>query len=229
MNKRKPLKYETFSDELKTFIRETYTKEYSVTQVVIQIKTNLNINNLGRKPVEDYLKSINIYEGASGVNYMKNKVMKNENIMMEKYGVKNWSNLEGNGWSKINNIPYTKKVKYLTDDFKVYQQEVSKLTKKIISKMTKPIYCEYTGILFADEEVDKVNPNDARKRTVDHKMPVLICYLNGLDVGTTCNKDNLMFVLRCVNTTKSNTTYESFLPIAKTIRKVYIDEGFKSN
>ncbi len=105
---------------------------------------------------------------------------------------------------------------------------LEKETKKNIKHIDFPTYCYYTGIQFADEE-GLVNPNDPRKRSVDHKVPVIICYLNGISVEQAGSIDNLTFVLKYVNSVKSNTEHKSFLAVAHKIRKVFINEGYKSN
>lgn len=55
-----------------------------------------------------------------------------------------------------------------------------------------------------------------------------MCYLNNIRAEEAGSKDNIVFVLKYVNSVKSNTLHESFLTIANKIRKVFIDEGFES-
>jgi len=224
------LKHKTFTDELKDFIRNSYLKNYSVTKVIDEVKSNFQGNiegNIGRNPITNYLKEIGIYEGLNGSNYLKKKVENNVKIMNERYGVDNWGQVNGEGWSKLNSIPY-EKISYLDTDFLEYRKLVDKLSKKNKKFITEDVYCYYTGIMFADAEYDKVNPNDPRKRSLDHKIPIIICYLDGISCEDVASLDNLIYVLRYVNSIKSNTDHDSFIPIARKIRKVFINEGFKS-
>ncbi len=228
MDKRKIKKYETFSDDLKKFIIVQYEKLYSVTKVLNLIKIQYNIK-LGRKPIEDYLKSIDIYEGLNGENYLKTKVANNEKILMERYGVKNWGQTENGGYKLQNKIPY-ERLNFIDKDIKKYKTNVEKLTRLNIKKMKMiPEYCFYTGIKFIDCEQNKVNPNDPRKRSIDHKIPVIICYFNNIPAEKTASIDNLVFVLKYVNSIKGNTLHESFLNIAPKLRKAFINAGYKSN
>lgn len=211
------------TNEMKQFYVDTYLETYSVSEILRR-----SGNSVGRDRIVRILKDEGIYEGLNGENYLKKKVENNENIMLERYGVKNAGQLPGNGWESLNSIPY-EKIDFLDAEYKKYKKLVEKYTKKNINKIEKPKYCNYTGIRFADDELESVNPNDPRKRSVDHKVPVIICYLNGIDPMVAASADNLVFVLRYVNTIKSNTLHESFLSIAPKIRKVFINEGFESN
>lgn len=219
-------KYETFSNELKKFIETEYKKTYSVTKVLLAIKDKFEMD-ISRKPIENYLKYLDIYEGLNGPNYLKMKVENNKKIMMKKYGVENYGQLKNSGYVILNNIEYTK-ISYIDEEYKLYRNAVNKETKKNIKKMDVPNYCYYTGILFADIE-GKSNPNDPRKRSVDHKIPIIHCYLNGISIEKASSIDNIVFVLKYVNSIKGNTLEESFIPLAKKIRKVFINEGYKSN
>lgn len=226
MDKRLTKKYETFSEELKIFIETRYKEEYSVS--IIHKEVQERFGKIGRGPISDYLKSIGIYEGLNGPNYLKKKVENNEKIMMERYGVINWGQTKEGGYRKQNKIPYNK-ISYLDDGYKKYRDDVEKITRKNIKKLDAiPKYCEYTGILFADEN-GATNPNDPRKRSVDHKIPAVICYLNGISAEDAGSIDNIIFVLKYVNSIKSNTEHNSFLSVAHKIRKVFINEGYESN
>jgi len=217
------MKINVITEEIRNLIIETYKQEYSVSKVMEKCP-----KGIGRKRVEKILKDVNVYEGLNGKNYLKKKVENHEKLMMEKYGVINWGQTKNGGYRSQNKIPY-KKISFLTDDYKKYRLLVEKETEKNIKKFFKtyPKYCYYTKILFADEE-GPVNPNDPRKRSVDHKVPVLHCYLNNIDVEKASSIDNIIFVLRYVNAVKGQTLEESFLPIVEKIRKVFINEGFKS-
>lgn len=225
MDKRKIKKYELFSDELKKSIELEYQKTYSVTKV-LEIISNEFEEKVGRNPVVDYLKSKNLYEGLKGPNYLKKKVENNKKIMLEKYGVENYGQLKSSGWTIQNKIPY-KTIKCLDEDYRSYRKKVDKITKKNIQQI-KSDYCFYTGIKFADID-GPTNPNDPRKKSIDHRLPVIYCYLNEISIEDAGSINNIVYVLRYVNSIKGNTLEESFIPIAKKIRKIFKNEGFESN
>jgi CxxC motif-containing protein len=226
VDKRKIKKYETFSEDLKQFIEKKYKECYSTTQVVKSVNELYNLH-LGRGAIEEYLKYIKIYEGLTGENYLKNKVEKNKKVMMERYGVENWGQTSDGGYKAQNKIPYDK-IPILSKDFKRYKLEVEKVTKQNKKHIKNIDFCFYTGIRFVDTEQEKVNPNDPRKRSIDHKIPIIICFLNNISPEIAGGIDNLIFVLKYVNSIKGNTLHESFLSIAPKIRKVFINEGYKS-
>jgi hypothetical protein len=70
--------------------------------------------------------------------------------------------------------------------------------------------CQLTGITFADELSEQVNPNDYRKRTCDHKRSVLACYLDGLTPEKCASPDNLIFICRYANSVKGNMSVDDF-------------------
>ena len=212
------------TEEMKNTYLKIYKETYSVSEIMRRSK-----DGVGRGRIVNILKKEGIYEGLNGPNYIKKKVENHEKIMMEKYGVINWGQMKDAGYKKQNKIPY-KNVSYLTDDYKNYREHVDKLTKLNIKKYydkNVPKYCYYTGIKFADEE-GPVNPNDPRKRSIDHKTPVIHCFLTGVSVEEASSLDNVVFVLKYVNSIKAQSTEESILPIAKEIRKAFLDEGFSS-
>jgi len=222
-------KHELFSDELKDFIKKRYQEEYSVSIVLKEVRSRFE--NIGRNPIVKYLKDIGIYEGLTGKNYLKKKTENHEQIMLERYGVINWGQTKDSGYSKQNKIPY-EKISYLDDKYKKYRTAIEKLTRKNVKELKKinklPKYCQYTGILFKDEDGES-NPNDPRKRSIDHKIPIMVCYLNNVSIEEASSLNNIMFVLKYVNSVKGNTDHDSFLTIAEKIRKVFIDEGYQSN
>lgn len=209
--------------EMESKYIELYLQTYSLSEVM-RIICN---DGISRNKITNILKSVGVYEGLNGPNYLTKKVENQEKLMLERYGVSNISKISSNGWCKTNSIPYIKP-RVLDEDYKVYHKKVSTLSKKNIKSMSIPRYCDYTGILFSDEEGPS-NPNDHRKRSIDHKVPIIICYLNGISIEDAADKNNLVYVLRYVNSIKGNTLHESFIPIAYKIRKVFINEGFKSN
>lgn len=210
------------TDSMKQRYIDLYKETYSVSKVM----RNCN-DGVGRGRIVKILKDEGIYEGLTGENYLKKKVENNEKIMLEKYGVINWGQTKEGGYRKQNKIPY-KKVSYLTDDYKEYRIKVDKLTKKNIKhhfKNNLPKYCMYTGIMFADEE-GLTNPNDPRKRSVDHRIPIIHCFLNNVPIEEAANIDNITFVLKYVNSIKAQSTEESILPIMEKIKEAFINEGF---
>lgn len=215
-----------FYSEKKQEIIDHYETHYSISKIIRDFKVNGH-EILQRDKIEKILKDADIYEGMYGENYLKKKVEVTQKALSDRYGVINPGQLVGGGWTKQNKIPY-KKFVFLYDEFKDYREKVSKITKESISKIDPPRFCEYTGILFADEE-GPTNPNDPRKRSIDHTIPIIICYLNNISAEYAGSTDNIKFVLKFVNSIKGNSLEESFLPIALKIRKALINEGFESN
>ena len=211
------------TEEMKDSYINLYKDTYSVSEILRQSN-----DGVGRTKIEKILKEEGIYEGLNGKKYLEKKTENLKNICQEKYGVDNYSQLKLSGWATQNDIPY-KKINFLNEEYKLYNKEITKLTKKNSKKIEETQYCFYTGIQFIDVEQDKVNPNDPRKRTIDHKIPVIICYLNNISVEDASSVDNIVYVIRYVNSIKGNTLHDSFLSIAPKIRKVFINEGCKSN
>jgi len=213
----------TISTKMKTFYIDTYKQTYSVSEIM-----RLANDGVGRSRIVSILRQEDIYEGLSGPNYLKRKVENLEKIMMQRHGVSNAGQLEYGGYQSRNKIPY-EKLDFLSTDYKTYREQVDKKTRINIKQISDMRYCYYTGIEFADVSQDKVNPNDPRKRSIDHKMPVIICYLNDISIEDASSIDNITYVLKYVNSIKGNTLHESFLAISPKIRKVFVDEGYKSN
>jgi hypothetical protein len=218
------MKYEKFTDELKEFITKTYLDTYSTTKVQEGVKLHFD-PLMGRSPIVDYLKSVNLYEGLNGSNYLKKKVELQVKLLQEKYGVSNWGQMSDGGWKIQNKIPY-KKIKMI-DEIVEYKKQVEKLTYKTIKKMKKlgniPTHCEYTNVLFADSE-GTPNPNDPRKRTVDHVVPVSHCFLLGWSPGKAASEDNIKYILRLVNTMKGNSDYTSFAPLIPVLKRAFDED-----
>ena len=87
-------------------------------------------------------------------------------------------------------------------------------------------YCYYTGIKFADVEKQFVNPNDPRKRSLDHKIPLAICYIKGMTMDEANDPDNLCWCLKVINNIRGTSDLESFKPIAEYYRKKFIEAGY---
>lgn len=205
--------------DMKNLIKTKYLETYSVTDVM------RSLPGVCRGRIVKVLEEIGVYEGISGVNQQKHKQEKIKRTMLNRYGVINNGQRDGQGFKKLNKVPY-KKISYLSEEFQKYKTEVERLTWKIASKLEKPDRCFYTGVKFIDAEQKEVNPNDPRKRTVDHKVPVLVGYLTGMSVEEVADANNLSFVLRYVNSAKGNTLHENFLPIAEKIKQVFKNEGY---
>lgn len=231
-------KYKNEVNRIKQNIRkdnlvlEKYKELYSVTKLCKYIKkkekTELYESKL-RDILVEYLKEIGIYEGLNGPNYLKQKQKEYKSIMTDRYGVINAGQMTGNGWEKSNKIPYRKL--QLDNDLSEYKKSVQRRTKYTVRKLYNdnniPSYCEYTGIRFADEQ-GETNPNDPLKRTVDHIIPVVEGYLNGLSVEEMCNRKNLSFCIRYCNTLKGAMDLETFkTKIARPLREKLIDEGYE--
>lgn len=209
-------------DEYKKMVVELYKETYSISEIRRRLK-----DGVGRGKLMSILVEAGVYEGLTGKNYLAHKVKKNEQIMKERYGVTNWGQTTNGGYKSLNKIE-RKQINKLIE-FHDFRDAVSALTKKNLKKLQKPEYCYYTGIRFADAEQEKVNPNDDRKRSIDHKMPIVLAWLNGWSIAETAGTENLVFVLKYVNSIKSNTEHASFIPISTKIRKLFIDEGFAHN
>lgn len=222
-------KYELFSPELKQFIEDQYTTQYSTTKVIELVKERFD-DNIGRGPIVDYLKSVGLYEGLNGPNYLKKKVEKQVEYLKNTYGVVNWGQMSDGGYKAQNKIPY-QKLK-LVEDLAVYKEQVEKLTKRAVQKLKQlnqiPTHCAYTGVEFADVR-GQANPNDPRKRTVDHVVPVMQCYLLEWPPEKAASLDNIEFVLRVVNSIKGNTSFENFKEFVPIIKKALLNEGYQSN
>jgi hypothetical protein len=217
-------KYITVTEEIKEDVINLYQKVWSVSEVRRQLPEDKCVS---REKIEKILKDAGLYEGLTGANYTAKNQERIQESVKAKFGVRNYGMVSG-GWAMTNKIPY-KKIKAIDEDFAKYKKEVEILTKKNSRKVQKPEFCEYTGIKFIDAIETSVNPNDPRKRTIDHKIPIITCYLNGVTVEEASSVTNLAFVLRYVNTIKSNSTYDSFIPLSKKLRKLFINENCPHN
>jgi hypothetical protein len=131
--------------------------------------------------------------------------------LYKKYGVINYGQLNNQGYSGLNNVPYT--IPKFIQQFNVYRDEVQVLTRKLVNKLNQrgeiPNYCSITGIEFADCK-GKVNPNDFRKRSVDHCSSVLNCFLNGISPSEAASINNITFMLKYCNTIKGYMNLQEF-------------------
>jgi hypothetical protein len=193
--------------------KELYIKTYSVTHCVeiISSYTTLSMNII-RKIFVDRMKPLNILEGVSGINQQAMKQSKIRKTTFDRYGVINIGQKTG-GWTESNNIPYEKLS--LMSDLSIYRDQVNNLTWKYFINLkrthTIPSECHYTGITFNDNLLERVNPNDPYKRTMDHITPVTEAFFKGWSPEKTSEKNNIVFCLRVINTLKSNTNYNDFV------------------
>jgi len=226
----KPMK---LSSDLENKIVNLYEKTGSVLETTKILKENGEkhvfengaMRNIGYDTVRKVLVDKNIYE-SYGEKNLKLRQEKIKRTVMEKYGVENIYVLH-NPLLELNKVPYDK-IKTLTTEFEKYKDRVNRITRDKKKTLKSDGYCYYTGIRFVDEEQDKVNPNDPRKRTVDHIIPVVECYLSGISPEDAADEKNLVHCLRIVNSYKGNTDKKTFAPIADKIRKILINEGYKS-
>ena len=201
---------------------EMYQDCFSVSELLRECK-----DGVGRIRIVRILKNAGVFEGINGVNFSRKRVAKIKKTVQERYGVSNYSKIKS-PWAEINKTPY-KQVEAFAGVYTDYREKVRKYSKNQIKGVILPNYCFYTGICFIDVEQQKVNPNDPRKRSIDHKKPIIHCFLDGDTITSAGHISNLLFVLKAVNSIKGNTQHESFLPLAEKIRKVFINEGYSHN
>lgn len=221
-------KFLSFSSELSSYIIRRYKETYSVLTVHSEVKEKFD-SKMGRKPIEDLLKNEGIYEGLRGDNYLRHRQEKIKKTNKKKYGVENYGQLKTSGFTVSNNIPY-KKTRLFGEEYQEYRKKVDSLTKSLSKKIQHPLTCYYTGIEFSDNDKgsNSINPNDPYKKTIDHKKPVLVSYIDGDSPEIAAREDNLVFVLRCINSIKGNTDHNSFKPIAEKVKDYLLDENQNS-
>jgi hypothetical protein len=193
---------------MKEYIVEFYTTCYSVTDCCNHIiaKEGISVRpNALRGAVTLFLKEAGVMEKQTGSKINTFRQKKIRNTMSSRYGVINAGQMPGNGFSRLNSIPY-KKLK-LHDDITAYKKAVNDISWRVVNGIKKrdghlPSTCYYTGITFNDNVLPEVNPNDPFKRTVDHKISIVNCFLSGLPVEKAASEENLVFCLRVVNTIK---------------------------
>ena len=131
--------------------------------------------------------------------------------LMDRYGVINYGQLDNQGYSGLNKIPYEYPAFF--DNLSVYRKKIEMLTQKIVRRLkvegNLPTHCSVTGIEFADR-AGKVNPNDFRKRSADHILSILYCYIHKISVEEAANINNITFMLKYCNTIKGNMNLQDF-------------------
>ena len=225
------------TEEEKSAIISEYLKTYSISETK-KDKSSV-MYRFSRDSVTKILKNAGVFgsstDGKKKYNdihvraYKEKRQERIKKTSLERYGAENPSGINAkNARILRNSVPY-QKPSFLSEDWKLYKDEVSFYTNRVVSSVEKPKYCEYTGIKFIDSSQDVVNNNDPIKRSVDHKIPVIIGYLSGISAEDISKRENLLFVLKYVNTVKGNTLHEAFLPIAAMLRKRFKDAGYQSN
>lgn len=203
-------------ESINSYIADVYLKNYSVSDCCdyVKKKENTQITALRlRTIINKELDSRGIREGLSGKNLNKIRQEKMKTTMLKKYGVVNNGQRAGHGWEELNSIEY----KRLDIDQELFdfRKKVDYLTRKHVQKLKNsnsiPTTCYYTDIEFRDASIDKVNPNDPLKRTVDHRIPVIEMFIKGKTPEETASEQNIVFCLRIVNTYKANTSENYFV------------------
>lgn len=215
-----------FSNDVTKFIEEQYIKLYSVTKVIVLVNNYFHVR-VGRIRITNHLKSVGLFEGLYGPNYLKKKVDNNIKCLQERYGVINWGQMPEGGWKIQNKIPYTPSK--MSKEFAEYRHQVENATRINIKRLKKegkiPTRCAYTDIEFADN-FRQPNPNDPRKRTTDHMIPIMHCFLLRWLPEKAAAIDNIRFVTRMVNTLKGNTEFSSFKKYIPMIKERIINEDY---
>jgi len=211
-------------DVLNDYIAKYYLETYSVSECckyVIEKESTKVFGGKLRNLITEILKKGGVYEGISGKNTNDKRQSKMQASMLNRYGVINNGQRPGEGFKKQNLIPY-KKLK-INEEFNNYRKEVESMTKKQVDKIKKinliPNTCYYTDIAFNDNLLEKVNPNDPLKRTIDHKISVNEAFFYNWPTEKTAAAENLVFCLRIVNTVKGHMNENEFrktlLPLLK--------------
>ncbi len=211
-----------YKDELKRvtenateYLEELYLASYSVKECVEQIiqRENTLVQHGGiRKFADSFLDKLGIREGVGGKNNQRKKQEKIRQTTRERYGVDNIGQLPGKAWTN-NSVPYERLS--FVDDLAQFRKDVGDATWNTFMRMKRrnevPTLCHYTGITFNDDVLERVNPNDPYKRTIDHLVPVTEAFFKGWSVEKTSSQENLVFCLRVINTLKSNTNHDDFV------------------
>lgn len=184
-------------------------------RVVYDYNTGCSVSALakkyrvGRNSIEKIIKeSGTVLRGFIHTEESRNKLQEAmKQTLQERYGVDNIGQKTG-GFSSQNKIPYTKP--QFVDDFMTFKKAVGYETQRTLRKINKPLCCEVTGIMFADAH-KPANPNDYYKRSVDHKVSILECFLLNKSPEEAAARENVIFVLRYINTIKGNMPYDLFI------------------
>jgi hypothetical protein len=197
LNKQKKtclLKYgvDSFSKttEYKDKIKETSLERYGVENIsqIEYIKEKKRKTSMSKYGVDNFFKTAehkNNFIETIISKYGVDNVFKNKDIIDK---IKN-TNINSGRWSGDNN-------------YKIYRRKVNYET----SKNKKVIFENWDGIDFYDQEYIKpnllLNSNDNRYPSIDHKIPVLYGYLNGISSKEISKFDNLCITKRIINSKK---------------------------
>lgn len=212
------LEVKRLKKNIKTYIVNYYLETYSVTDCCLYIREKEKTKVFGgklRSIIVDELKIAGVYEGLTGKRFNEKRQVKIQATVLKNYGVVNVGQLSNHGFKSQNQIPYVKLK--INEDYMTYKKEVEHLTWKQFGKLKKlrlvSETCYYTGIKFNDNLLEKVNPNDPFKRTIDHKISVTEAFFRGWTAEKTASMDNLAFCLRIVNTIKGHQNENDFRKI----------------
>lgn len=211
---------------IKTEIPQFYEHCLSVSDSIQVVKKKTKYLQEGRlrNMIVTELKTLGIYRGLDDPDLNARRQSKLKATMRKRYGVSNNGQREGQGFGKLNKIPFEQLA--FMENYKKFRKQVDADLKKKRLKIPRKLHCEYTGIEFTDNQ-GPVNPNDPRKHSFDHRQPVIECFLKGWTVEQTNSSGNLVQCLRLINTIKGNTTEESFLKILSYLKEK-IDESIQN-
>jgi len=197
------------------YIEELYLNTLSVSACVDHIMTKEGLEIAGakiRKWVDARIDERSIRVSALNKKHQQKKQEKIRQTTRERYGVDNIGQIPGKAWSN-NSVPYERLS--FVDDLAQFRKDVGDATWNTFMRMSRrnevPTTCHYTNITFNDDILERVNPNDPYKRTIDHIVPVTEAFFKGWSVEKTSSQENLVFCLRVINTLKSNTNHDDFV------------------
>lgn len=196
-------------------IIKLYKETYSVSAVLRELEGT----GIGRERVTKVLTDEGIYEGLTGPNYLAK--MKARVRVYQDAAEPNRAQLT---LMESNKIPYERFT--FEESFKTYRKAAERHSRATAESMVKPDYCDYTGVRFIDAEQELVNPNDPRKRTIDHKKSIIQCWLEGMTPQECAAPNNISFVLRYINNLKGNDNLKSTMPVINLVKEKLIAEGY---
>ena len=204
-------------------IVEEYKKSYSISEM---LRTLGLINSTGaRGHIKSILVEKGVYQGVGGLSAL-HKQTRIQKTMKDRYGVINAGQMPNGGWKhndvEMNSVSFLK-------EFTSYCIDVDKYTKINKKRMIMSNHCYYTGITFADVMMDKVNPNDPLKKSIDHKISKWAGFMTGESPDMIGSTQNLVYCLKYCNTIKNQMCEDTFKPYAFIIREKLINEGYSSN
>lgn len=226
---------EYLHEESEKYISKWLADEYSgAGHVARDILSDMHLPE-DERPLESYvaaevrklLKSKNIYK-----KYLPLRTIKHKNTMMKRYGVLNNGQLPEarEKLSKRNNAVVFR-VEFLGKAYKEYCKRVISYTQttKRQKKMV-PDVDYYTGLPFPEDMKSPDLMQGDLYPTIDHKLSVLFCFLNGISARDCAAESNLAWTFRFINSFKQHLTETQFrdtiLPLVKPfIEKELINIG----